>query len=215
MMMITRRKKRKKLMGGVFSARLLIREAALLIWEPNIPAERSSTWKKIQTLQDYLQLCTLERMHQVSSLTDHCPLRLEAKCALNFEANAKYRFLVVFVQWRSEEDGSSWRKFPQLVVEEKKGEKSDWEKAVQKSYGKVRTHKNLWMKEKRRIFSIFLRSLSPRRELIKFLRNILGISSIIIIYWSIVDYELHASETKTRLGCGEDGREGKEEGPEV
>lgn len=28
----------------------------------------------------------------------------------------------------------------------------------------------------------FLRSLSPRRELIKFLRNILGISSIIIIY---------------------------------
>lgn len=79
-------------------------------------------------------------MHQVSSLTDHCPPRLEVECALNFEANAKYRFLVVY--GGEEEDVLLEENFPQLVVE-KKGEKSDREKAVQKSYGKVRTHKNL------------------------------------------------------------------------
>lgn len=71
-------------------------------------------------------------MHQVSSLTDHCPPRLEVECALNFEANAKYRFLVVYGgAEEQEEDVLLEENFPQLV--EKKARRATERKQFRKA----------------------------------------------------------------------------------
>lgn len=136
MMMITRRKKRKKLMGGVFSARLLIRDAARL--SGNEHSCRTVINVKENTNFTRLSSIVYSRTHASGQQSDwSLPSSAGSGMCIKLWSECKISIsCCVLARWRRRRRRCSWRKISPARRREKKRratERKQFRKAMARS----------------------------------------------------------------------------------